>query len=126
MPKLKEQDRAKKAHEVVKARVQAPNATEYRQELQQLPSRLLSCGLGQTLAFAVAKEGVPKMAGDDLAAFLAREPQKNAQGLLDEIINSGSAADYRRLSREALAYAEWLKRYAAALIPKPDKKKAKE
>lgn len=122
MARLAEQERARKAHEaVVKWRGYA-KPTEYRQELQQLPSRILAAGLGQTLAFYAAKggpdgDGVEADIGGELAKMLIGKPR--CVDLLDHLMRC-DAAEYRRLTREALAYAEWLKRYAAALIPKPE------
>lgn len=58
--------------------------------------------------------------GGELAKFLTQGKETTTVGLLNEIM-AGDAGQYRRRTREALAYAEWLKRYAAALIEKPKK-----
>lgn len=131
MPRLMDQDRALAAHKAVMGQRQGWRGDdrllkEYRQELQQLPSRILSSGLGQTLAFYASKAGPEASAsihgtiGAELARFLTGEKEKSTVGLLNEIM-SGDTSHYRRRTREALAYAEWLKRYAAALIEKPKK-----
>jgi CRISPR-associated protein Cmr5 len=93
---------------------------EYRQELQQLPARIQASGLGQTLAFYASRpsSAVHVAVGNQLATFLAGEGSATAVQLLTAVM-SRDVASYRRLTREALAYAEWLKRYAAALIEKP-------
>jgi CRISPR type III-B/RAMP module-associated protein Cmr5 len=133
MPKLRDQDRAVAACNAVKRQISQwqvekdkKKLTEYRQELQQLPSRILVSGLGQTLAFYASKSGpgdssgIHSAIGHELARFLTGGKQVKTVGLLNDII-AGDASSYRRHTREALAYAEWLKRYAAALIPKPEK-----
>jgi len=132
MPKLKDQERALAAHRAVEDRIRRwrgdKKLQEYRQELQQLPSRILVSGLGQTLAFYASKAGptdsnTPQAAiGDELARFLTGGRLTTTVKLLNEVIAAETAAEamaYRRQTREALAYAEWLKRYAAALIEKP-------
>jgi CRISPR-associated protein Cmr5 len=123
MARLSEQERARNALEAVKRWEKKSNRSEYRQELQSLPSRILASGLGQTLAFYASKagadgEGVEADIGNELARFLARRPK--LLDLLDEIVQRYDLAEYRRKTREALAYAEWLKRYAAALLPKSE------
>jgi CRISPR-associated protein Cmr5 len=124
MPRLAEQDRARRAHAAVRAWARLPDQKEYRQELQQLPSRIQASGLGQTLAFYASKagpknEGIHAAVGGELARFLLKREGVTVLHLLQDIVD-GDLARYRRRTREALAYAEWLKRYAAALIEKPD------
>jgi CRISPR-associated protein Cmr5 len=127
MARLSEQERARSAHEAVKTWAGLAKKTEYRQELQQLPSRILASGLGQTLAFYAAKAGpnnagVEADVGGELARFLIGKLR--TVDLLNHVVNQ-DLSEYRRLTREVLAYAEWLKRYAAALIPKPEKSEAR-
>ena len=118
MARLREQDRARAAKAAVSECKEKPFKREYRQELQQLPSRILASGLGQTLAFYAAKtkDAEKKEIGEQLSRFLVNG--KGTLDLLDHIVKMQDAGSYRRLTREALAYAEWLKRYSAALIPK--------
>lgn len=112
MAKLREQERAQKAFLLVnKRKDNAPK--EYRPELRQLPSRILSVGLGQTLAFYASKGGIHDEIGGYLAQFLIGK--SNTLDLLNDIMN-GNASQYRAYTREALAFAEWLKRYGSALI----------
>jgi CRISPR-associated protein Cmr5 len=129
MARLSEQERARNALEAVKRWEKQPKKSEYRQELQSLPSRILAGGLGQTLAFYASKagtegKGVEADIGNELARFLSGKPK--LLELLDEIVQRYDLAEYRRKTREALAYAEWLKRYAAALLPKPDESRRTE
>lgn len=129
MARLSEQERARNALEAVRRWEKHPKKSEYRQELQSLPSRILVSGLGQTLAFYASKagfesKGVEADIGNELARFLAGKPK--LLDLLDEIVQRYDVAEYRRRTREALAYAEWLKRYAAALLPKPEESRRTE
>lgn len=128
MPRLEEQKRAIAAHAAVVAQQeqwderQRKELGEYRQELQQLPARIQASGLGQTLAFYASKRSdVHSAVGNQLVAFLAGGANTKIPAFLTAIM-SGDVASYRRQTREALAYAEWLKRYAAALIEKPERK----
>lgn len=122
MARLREQARARAARDAVNEYIQAQGEKgklkEYRQELQQLPARILASGLGQTLAFYAAKPKDQEKVeiGRQLARFL--EKGQETLDLLEHIVKMKDAGEYRRLTREALAYAEWLKRYSAALIPK--------
>jgi CRISPR-associated protein Cmr5 len=130
MARLREQDRAKAArnavNEYIRARGGEGNCKEYRQELQQLPSRILASGLGQTLAFYAAKGAEAHEAiGGQLARFLLERGQ-NTLDLLNHVVELKEAGEYRRITREALAYSEWLKRYSAALISKEPPKKSGE
>lgn len=122
MPRaLRDQERARAARAAVQNFLASERDQkvheEYRQELQQLPARIQSSGLGQTLAFYASK-GANSMhghIGGTLALTLA-SPADSTLALLDAVV-AGDVHKYRRLTREALAFAEWLKRYAKAMIP---------
>ncbi|MDR7491958.1 MAG: type III-B CRISPR module-associated protein Cmr5 [Armatimonadota bacterium] len=120
MARLSEQERARRAREAVRGWERHPKRSELPQEVRRLPSRILASGLGQTLAFYASKgdEEVEAAVGAELARFLIDKPR--CVDLLDHVATRCDLAEYRRLTREALAYAEWLKRYAAALLPKSE------
>ena len=80
-----------------------------------MPSRILASGLGQTLAFAASKKGVDLEVTNVLAKFLTRPANMDSLGLLKQVME-GSVGAYRQMTREAVYYAEGLKRYAVALI----------
>jgi CRISPR-associated protein Cmr5 len=113
MPELREQKRAQAALAKVKAFRGRREEQDVQRELLQLPSRIQASGLGQTLAFFASKGGAHAQVGDVLGEFLG--PGKKTIDYLEQIMN-GDAAAYRRATREALAYAEWLKRYGKALL----------
>lgn len=119
-----QQDRAKWAWEAV-ARASASDDT-YLREAKKLPARLLTSGMGQTLAYLHAKQksgGEPSGIGllyaqlgerlRDLqvaARKLDKHEASRHSGM--DIIVELDARDYRLLSRELLASAEWIKRFA--------------
>lgn len=117
MPKIRDQVRASAAFKAVELQIKTSPETkeEYRQELQQLPSRILVSGLGQTLAFYASKGGVHKSIGNQLAHFLSDGKYTDTILFLNQIMGM-KASDYRQATRQALAYGEWLKRYSKALI----------
>lgn len=127
MPRLREQERALAAYSAVTDQRQTWGGRgqlgEYRQELQQLPARILASGLGQTLAFYASRGSeVHRAVGKQVASFLEGREGVTAVEFLTTIMRA-DVASYRRHTREALAYAEWLKRYSAALIDKPDRER---
>lgn len=89
------------------------------------PAMILQNGLGQTLVFCLAKskQKLDKhhLLFSSLANWLSRDlssiPQDENKFL--EVLNTGlSVEKYLLWQREALAYLEWLKRYAAAFLEK--------
>jgi CRISPR-associated protein Cmr5 len=109
------------------------NATEAGKKLggnmKKLPTRIISAGLGQALAFLRAKGEAPLLE-HALAVWLRDERTKRsdvsyaypgdrpahetAKKLLDELVNQWSPSDLRRHTAEALAYLPWLIRFAEA------------
>lgn len=80
---------------------------EYRRAARSLPMLIHTCGVAQAFAFARAKEHHALL--EDLTAVLDNS-------LLEEEVRTAEVVRYLRLSRDALAAAGWLKRYAEALI----------
>ncbi len=109
---------AEKAFQAVSERRNYPKKNDYVTFAKSFPALIHTCGLVQALAFAEAK-AKDKGAGrsetralvEDLARVLGVEPT--------ELLEQSRKADvvaYLRLSRNALAAAGWLKRYAEALL----------
>ena len=104
---------------------------EYLTEARKLPARLLSSGLGQTLAYLYAK-GKPKdgekVQGKGTTRLftqlagrireLEREPTKGRSAM--DIIVGLDPIRYRFLSRELLECAEWIKRFADGRLGSKD------
>lgn len=100
--------------------VQAPNRKEYSSFAKRFPSLIHSCGLAQALAFAQAK--APDGYLDDLAAVLSQTDR--AEWLKQA--REAEVPAYIRSSREALAGAGWLKRYAEAVLDEEEHQRGGE
>jgi len=122
-----EQERAKRAWDCVKeAKGRGQNtAKDYGTQARDLPARLQTNGLGQTLAFLKSKgyeNGRPKSHGhvlllEHVSAWVMEQVGAGDQDLLEWVINSASSEEYRRVMAEAMALAEWLKRFAESELP---------
>lgn len=97
---------------------------KYLSFARAFPTLIHTCGLTQASAFALAKGGHQAAVLDDLAKVLDR-----ASGLALHAESRGEPGagrpaptilDYMLLTREALAGASWLKRYAEALLDNAD------
>jgi CRISPR-associated protein Cmr5 len=109
------QQRAKHAWDAVQAALQRSDfENKFADPAKKMPARIRASGLGQTVAFMRAKGG-----GDVLEAVATwcqqggLINQANEEGLLIQF-KEGTAADLRQLTAEALAYIEWLVRFADA------------
>lgn len=125
-----DQRRAKHAWEAIKHLEQYNNevAVTYAREAKKLPSRIMTSGLGQALAFINAKAKKDKDDNDKNLAYkellnnindwvLLKRPI-NAKGpepgnLLASIIENNSDF-FRRATDETLAYLQWINRFAEA------------
>ncbi len=120
--KTREQDMAKLAWVCVsEVKKDARIKKEFSTVAKKLPSLIMTNGLGQTLAFLLAKaEGkqnnhhrqvyqavsnwvIPQVFGEESQG-------KDLLGLVLE----KSSVEYRRATAEAMAFAGWLKRFAEA------------
>lgn len=114
-----EQERAKSAWSNIEG-VPTSIEKEYGSLARGLPALIQTNGLGQALAFLCAKgKGDSKkqhsviykhLSGWVCSRMLQEKPPDN---LLEWIISQDSGM-YRRATREALAYALWLRRFAEA------------
>lgn len=98
-------------------------AEEYEREAHRLPTRIIASGLGQALAFIVAKakDKKPKLKKlhDDLTSWVVERPLalKEPGSLLLSVIK-GDSDFLRRATEETLAYLQWLNRFLEAEIGK--------
>jgi len=127
MARLAEQERAKFAYERVQKRREEGGgekgdlAGKYRQLVVGLPAMIQQCGLGQTMAFLASKaKDQHAMALGDLEEWLRRDYAKGEDGVLKALMDGDSRA-YRMATSEALAYLQWLKRFAEAAIERPER-----
>lgn len=111
----RQQELADKAYRIVNGRRGETAAKEYRSVCQSFPAMIHNSGLCQAVAFAEAKgrsdRDEMKMYLDDLAQMLGSQRDEFAS-----LVRGAGTTEYQRLTREALAAATWLKRYAEALI----------
>jgi CRISPR-associated protein Cmr5 len=86
---------------------------EYTSFARDFPTLVHSCGLAQTLAFALAKKGHQLDYANDLANVLtaAGLPGVESAERLSDKARSVGVVEYLRLSRAGLTAAVWLKRY---------------
>ncbi len=117
-----DQKRAAAAWDRIRAvrKMKEGDARDYARAAKQASTRILTGGLGQALAFLLAKaagdEGSPlRQLYDDLSSWVLNGRGIRARGdhLLDGIIH-GDAAFLRRATDETLAYLGWLTRFAEA------------
>jgi CRISPR-associated protein Cmr5 len=100
---------------------------EYRSIVLKLPSLILTNGFGQTLAFLKSKgKGDESNAEEkvyrDVQEWLKKSEVINwdsaTQNELIERIMAINSDKYRHVTTEALAFLNWLKRFADAVLPK--------
>jgi len=98
---------------------------KYATWVRSAPAYVMTNGLGQTLAFMLAKgkgydaNTAPSSLYRHLSEWVCpKMGWKQADLLLRKLIEPGSKSDvYRRATTEALAYLVWLKRFAEAVLP---------
>jgi len=123
-----ELERAKFALQKIKEIENGDDRDLYKTELRDLPARLHSAGLGQTVASLLAsqqKHKARKAIYDWLGEWLRKPPISYPVGkstaLIDCIVgrnlpSDAKPASYMAASREARALATWLKKFAEAFI----------
>lgn len=99
-------------------------AKKYGQLAKSAPADIQANGLGQTLAFWKAKgykDGKPKSDSEharlfqDVDGWVKQQLGLSARKMLLEwIIQHASTDEYRRATAEAIAFLNWLKRFAEA------------
>ena len=106
------QRRAKHAWAVVEAQRVRSGFDELSDQAKKLPMRILTSGLGQSLAFLRAKKKAPELLAA-LTSWMQDYQKGTPTELLDRITQGDS--DFQRLATaECLAYLEWLVRFADA------------
>ena len=101
----------------------------YLSYVKALPARIIMNGLGQALA--MEKAGASKDAGHQLLFAHMQDwllngwehsPYRGQKDVL-AAITAGPEADYIRAQGEAMAYVEWLKKFAVAYLEDKDDKR---
>jgi len=111
--------------EAVRREFSRQQQDEYAGQAKEMPTRIITSGLAAALAFllATAKSGTPKekphfvRLHEDLSDWVLRQrplpTAKNKNSLLESVIHGD--ADFLQLATdEALAYLQWLNRFAEA------------
>ena len=126
-----EQRRARHAWKAVaqaKEKLDENERKDYGRETKRLPVRIMTSGLGVSLAFLRAKGGrAREQLTDDVAGWLGerkigpsrqdgrQKGSRNGKALVQEIVERDS--DFLRLATdETLLYGQWLSRFAEAEI----------
>lgn len=115
VPRTIEQERAAFAWAKVNS---VTDKAKYKDVIRKFPSMVINNGLGQALAFLLAKGQEHGQLYSHLQEWL-RDKKKlvdKQKDLLDGLAQEDSTA-YRHATMEALALATWLKRFAEALAP---------
>lgn len=97
-------------------------AEKYQSYARNLPTMILQCGLAQTVAFVQAKQQVDKdnKPVDAYAHWLADMKTVLENKELCKQAREAGLSAYMLLTYQTLDAAGWLKRYAEALIEKPN------
>jgi CRISPR-associated protein Cmr5 len=116
-PKTLDQQRAEHAWDVIQ-KVKGKAEAEKKQfgtQAKKLPARIMAAGLGQALAFLMAKEYAQDLQSA-LSDWLAerRKPRPDEDRRLLVRLLRGDADFQRYATAEALAYLVWLVRFADA------------
>jgi CRISPR-associated protein Cmr5 len=115
-----EQCRAAHAWEAVQRVKVKPHKKKYGDQAKKLPTRIMAAGLGQALAFLAAKDYAPELPVDigDWVLDKRGNPGSTKPALdkhaLIKAVMAGSSDFLRRATDEALAYLQWLNRFAEA------------
>jgi len=124
-----ERGRADFAYKCVKQAIEnfrdnSKKQKEYKSYSRKIPTMILSNGLGQTLAFVRAKSETGNaydLIYKQLTEYMKREhtarirmPQELVE-LLEWVISCDSSK-YRYITKEILAFLNWLRRFAEGLI----------
>lgn len=107
----REQQRAQAAYGKITAVKPQPWGEDYGRQCLHLPALIHQCGLCQALTFLEAKAVKKPECGKLLADVLA------AAGLGSTgAVRGAEVGEYQRMTRDALACAQWFKRYAEAIL----------
>ncbi len=120
-----EQQRARHAWEAVD-RAKGKNGEDYAREAKRLPVRIMTSGLGASLAFLDAKNKTE--VSDDLADWLLTHrrlfdrgsSQESKTKALKRAIVKRDADFLRHATEEAMLYLKWLTRFAEAELKSED------
>lgn len=97
---------------------------EYGSLVRGLPAMILTDGLGQALAFLLAKAkgetNAHSYAYNHLSSWVCAWARQDPNTDLLQLVLARSTSEYRQYTNEALAYLHWLKRFVEAANLKND------
>lgn len=100
---------------------------EYRSIVIKLPTLIITNGLGQTLAFLIAKgKGDEKKPEEKLYRdiqdwlYKSKNIHWTATGELIERVIMLPSDSFRHVTSETLSFLSWMKRFADAVLPKEE------
>ena len=126
-----DQRRAERAWDDVKQIENTGNESlkkKYAALARKTPANLQSSGLGQSLAFLRAKAGQKREGNEHWLLYRhvshwvmneMKQPNGEADRLLEWVVKQDSPI-YRQATAETMAYLNWLKRFAEAVLPEPE------
>ncbi len=130
-----DQQRAERAYKNVTAINEQPDdklKSRYSSLARKVPAMIQTNGLGQALAFLRAKAGSPKdrdsekperkshrLVYEHISAWVMKQLNQDETGSLLEWVIQNDSPTYRRATNEAMAFLNWLKRWAEAILPEP-------
>ncbi len=135
-PNNLELQRAKHALKKIEALLEElQEGSKYLSYAKSLPAAILQNGLGQAMATLLAASGENKLKEDDhgklyldIQSWLCRNdemaPYRNKKDLM-QAITEGGQSSYIHAQAEAMAWLNWLKKFAVALLT-DKKEKTKE
>lgn len=126
MAQTMQQQRAKYALDEVQkveqnVRAGRADGKEFRSYASALPAMVRMNGLGQAMAFCLAKGGTYHTLYDIVQGWLSSGGRvyPGADGLM-AALTGGDMARYRVAQAETLALLDWVKKFALAYMPKDD------
>ena len=119
-----ENGRAKYAFTAVNDYLQSSNTTDdYKSYIKKLPAMIKVNGLGQTMAFCLAKKKEYLKIYEQLEIWIhSQYPQiiskydPNGNKKFIEVLVSMNSNDYRIITTETMALLNWMRRFADGLI----------
>jgi len=114
----RDQERAQDAYVLVsKVAAEEPWKKKYGVQCLRLPALIHQCGLCQAISFFQARGGEKhpyfNRALDDLAKLSRKAASRDE---LARAVREARVKEYQWWTREAMACAEWLKRYCQAVL----------
>jgi len=120
-----ENGRARYAFTAVNQHIQNKNvdSSNYKSYIKKIPAMIQVNGLGQTMAFCLAKKKEYKAIYDQIenwirmnnSELIKKYEPENRKEFIDVLVSMNSS-DYRIVTTETMALLNWMRRFADGLI----------